>query len=276
VTGGDFSSSKPLLLFVHGFPESWATWHAQLVYFARQGHPVAAFDMRGYGLSSAPAEVEAYSGTHLTADVRAVVRHLRAQLTSPRSAEHEVVVVAHDWGSMVNWQVGWLTASSPSPKLEISRFVLASAPHPEAFNEYAFFQDRLQLLCGWYVLWFQVPFLPAFWLYSNPGFFVRFLLKSSDPDITRSCFSNPDTCRGMTHYYKAMVREQMSGVHKAHAESKHYPRGGGALLIKHAELFHTDCVLCLLFPLQQQERHCARADPRARAAAVGFPRRGAG
>ncbi len=69
--------------------ETWSTWQAQLVYFARLGFPVAAFDMRGYGLSTSPQAVSAYSAKNLVADVLKIVQKLRAQ------ADHEVVVVAH-------------------------------------------------------------------------------------------------------------------------------------------------------------------------------------
>lgn len=76
--------------------ETWSTWQAQLVYFARLGFPVAAFDMRGYGLSTSPQSVSAYSAKKLVADVLKIVQKLRAQ------ADHEVVVVAHGQHSYSN------------------------------------------------------------------------------------------------------------------------------------------------------------------------------
>ncbi|WP_161300198.1 alpha/beta hydrolase [Streptomyces sp. SID5785] len=80
----------PLVLLVHGFPESWYSWRRQLPALAAAGYRAAAVDVRGYGRSSRPAHVEAYRMLELVEDAVAVVHGL---------GEESAVVVGHDWGA---------------------------------------------------------------------------------------------------------------------------------------------------------------------------------
>lgn len=84
----------PLVVFCHGFPESWYSWRHQLPPVAEAGFRAMALDMRGYGGTSAPAAVDAYSISHFVADVVGVV--------AATSAE-QAVVVGHDWGAAAAW-----------------------------------------------------------------------------------------------------------------------------------------------------------------------------
>lgn len=82
----------PLVLLVHGFPESWYSWRRQLPALAAAGYRAVAIDVRGYGRSSKPAATDAYRMLDLVADNVAVVRAL---------GEESAVVVGHDWGSSI-------------------------------------------------------------------------------------------------------------------------------------------------------------------------------
>lgn len=84
--------SGPLVLLVHGFPESWYSWRHQLPALAAAGYRAVAVDVRGYGRSSRPGAVEAYRMVHLVEDTVAVVHAL---------GERTAVVVGHDWGAAV-------------------------------------------------------------------------------------------------------------------------------------------------------------------------------
>ncbi|MFI0209070.1 alpha/beta fold hydrolase [Streptomyces diastaticus] len=84
--------SGPLVLLVHGFPESWYSWRHQLPALAAAGYRAVAVDVRGYGRSSRPADPAAYRMTELVADSVAVVHAL---------GERTAVVVGHDWGSRI-------------------------------------------------------------------------------------------------------------------------------------------------------------------------------
>src|SRR5712692_1205909 len=70
------AGASRLIIFLHGFPEFWYAWREQLVEFGRDYFAVAP-DMRGYNLSSKPAEVERYEISQLVGDVRALVEHLQ-------------------------------------------------------------------------------------------------------------------------------------------------------------------------------------------------------
>jgi epoxide hydrolase 4 len=110
-------SGRTLLLFVHGFPEFWYAWHAQLEEFGRD-HLAAALDLRGFNLSSKPTDVRDYRAKHLVEDLRQVIAHF--------NAEH-VVVVAHDWGGAVAWNL-----AAQHPEI-LHRLVIINAPHPLTF-----------------------------------------------------------------------------------------------------------------------------------------------
>ncbi|MFF2750271.1 alpha/beta fold hydrolase [Kitasatospora sp. NPDC058048] len=82
----------PLVLLVHGFPESWYSWRRQLPALAAAGYRAVALDVRGYGRSSKPAATDAYRMLDLVEDNVALVRAL---------GEEAAVVVGHDWGSSI-------------------------------------------------------------------------------------------------------------------------------------------------------------------------------
>ncbi|MFF9478121.1 alpha/beta fold hydrolase [Streptomyces sp. NPDC014733] len=84
--------SGPLVLLLHGFPESWYSWRHQLPALAAAGYHAAALDLRGYGRSARPAAVEAYDMAAHVADNAAVIRALGAR---------DAVLVGHDWGSPI-------------------------------------------------------------------------------------------------------------------------------------------------------------------------------
>ncbi|TKK89236.1 alpha/beta hydrolase [Herbidospora galbida] len=84
--------SGPLVLLVHGFPESWYSWRRQLPALAQAGYRAVAVDVRGYGRSSKPDDVAAYRMLELVEDNVAVVRAL---------GERTAVIVGHDWGSVI-------------------------------------------------------------------------------------------------------------------------------------------------------------------------------
>ncbi|MEU0278692.1 alpha/beta hydrolase [Streptomyces sp. NPDC006195] len=82
----------PLVLLIHGFPESWYSWRHQLPVLAAAGFRAVAVDVRGYGRSSKPQDIEAYRMLAHVADNVGVVRAL---------GEETAVVIGHDWGSTI-------------------------------------------------------------------------------------------------------------------------------------------------------------------------------
>ena len=107
----------PLLVFVHGFPEAAFVWDALLEHFGDRFRCIAP-DLRGFGGSSAPAEVEAYRAKHLVADLDALI-------AAHGGRAH--AVVAHDWGGAVAWSFAALRPE------RLDRLVVLNAPHPATF-----------------------------------------------------------------------------------------------------------------------------------------------
>ncbi len=93
------AGTGPLVVLLHGFPESWYSWRHQLPALAAAGFHAVAPDMRGYGQSDAPPEVEAYDQVTLAADIAGLIDALGAD---------DAVVVGHDWGAPVAWHTALL------------------------------------------------------------------------------------------------------------------------------------------------------------------------
>jgi pimeloyl-ACP methyl ester carboxylesterase len=89
----------PLIVCVHGFPELWYSWRHQMQYFAGRGYSVAALDVRGYGKSSKPHEVAAYTLRNLASDVAAVIDQL---------GNGKAILLGHDWGAPIVWHTSLL------------------------------------------------------------------------------------------------------------------------------------------------------------------------
>jgi pimeloyl-ACP methyl ester carboxylesterase len=85
----------PLVLMVHGFPESWFSWRHQMDPIAEAGFTAAAIDVRGYGGSDKPPAVADYAMQHMVADVAGAIQAL-----SPNAP---AVIVGHDWGAPIVW-----------------------------------------------------------------------------------------------------------------------------------------------------------------------------
>ncbi len=92
--------SGPLIVFVHGWPELWYSWRHQMTHVAERGYRAAAIDVRGYGGSSNPTDVEAYTIRELTGDVAAVIDAL--------GDGEPAIVVGHDWGAPIAWNTARL------------------------------------------------------------------------------------------------------------------------------------------------------------------------
>ena len=109
---------RPVMLFLHGFPEAAFVWDDLLLHFAGRGWHCVAPNLRGYELSSAPADVADYRPKHLVADLRALIEALGAPIDC---------LVAHDWGGAVAWNL-----ANQHPQL-LKRLAIINSPHPGTF-----------------------------------------------------------------------------------------------------------------------------------------------
>ena len=113
---------RPVLMFLHGFPEAAFVWDGLLAHFANPEHGgfrCIAPNLRGYELSSAPAEVAAYRPKHLVQDIAALID---LECAGPLAC-----LVAHDWGGAVAWN---LAASLPGC---MKKLAIINSPHPGTF-----------------------------------------------------------------------------------------------------------------------------------------------
>jgi epoxide hydrolase A/B len=88
------AGSGPLVVLCHGFPESWYSWRHQLPALAEAGFHAVAPDMRGYGRTDRPEEIDQYTLLHLVGDMVGLLDALGAE---------QAVIAGHDWGAPVAW-----------------------------------------------------------------------------------------------------------------------------------------------------------------------------
>lgn len=126
----------PVVLFLHGFPDSSHLWRKQIPAFLKAGYRAIAPDQRGFGASDKPVEIEAYQLPKLANDAIGLLDKLKIERAH---------IVGHDWGSVV----GWLIAAMYPNRVE--RFVPISVGHPAIFTDFT----TEQFEKSWYILLFQ-------------------------------------------------------------------------------------------------------------------------
>ena len=109
---------QPLLLFVHGFPESWVAWRGMLQSFGQRYHAVA-LDTRGINESRGPQDVRGYRAKELVADLVALLDHLGAD---------RCILIGHDWGGAIACA---LAIAHPQ---RLNGLVMINAVHPGVYR----------------------------------------------------------------------------------------------------------------------------------------------
>lgn len=203
----------PLVVLLHGFPEYWASWRAQLAALATAGYRVWAPDQRGYNLSDKPLGIAAYTLPTLAADIIGLLDAAGAARAS---------IVGHDWGGIVAW---YLAAHYPS---RVARTTIINVPHPAVVLP-NLWRVPSQLARSWYIGFFQVPRLPERLIRRrNWRFGAQALLGTSRPgtfsaaEVARYkvAWAQPGALTAMLNWYRALRRP--SGA---------WPRIGGPVQI---------------------------------------------
>ena len=142
---GEMTSGGPLIILVHGFPESWYSWRHQMAPLAAAGYRVAAIDVRGYGGSDKPHQIDAYTMAQVTADVAGIADALGGG---------QAILVGHDWGALIVWHTALLypnkisavaalsvpyTGALPAPYIDIVKSVFTAKGR---FFYQVYFQDE--------------------------------------------------------------------------------------------------------------------------------------
>lgn len=134
----------PLVVLLHGFPEYWASWRAQLAALAGAGYRVWAPDQRGYNLSDKPPGIAAYALPTLAADIIGLL---------DAAGVPQASIIGHDWGGIVAW---YLAAHYPG---RVARATIINVPHPAVVAP-NIWRVPGQLARSWYIAFFQMPGLP--------------------------------------------------------------------------------------------------------------------
>ncbi|WP_435097291.1 alpha/beta fold hydrolase [Halarchaeum sp. P4] len=200
VAAGD--PDDPLVVLLHGFPEFWYGWCEHVAPLVAAGYRVLVPDQRGYNLSAKPDGVGAYGIDALSGDVAGLVA------TEGRDSAH---VVGHDWGGLVAWDV-----ARRYPAL-VDRLAILNAPHPTVFTRTIASNPR-QLRKSWYLLFFQLPWLPewtarrddfALWVAAleaaRPGAF-----DTADLERYRTAWRRDGAPTAMVNWYRALLRAPSS------------------------------------------------------------------
>jgi pimeloyl-ACP methyl ester carboxylesterase len=164
----------PLVLLVHGFPESWYSWRHQLPALAAAGYHAAAVDVRGYGRSDAPEPIEAYSMKNMTADMAGVVEAL---------GETQAVVVGHDWGAPIAWTSAVLYPDRFRAVAGLSVPYTGRPPLAPTQLFKQMFQDNF-----FYILYFQKPGVAEAELEADVRRSVRTFLFAASGDAPAAAF----------------------------------------------------------------------------------------
>ncbi|CAB4495496.1 alpha/beta-hydrolase [Rhizophagus irregularis] len=129
--------SKPLILFLHGFPQFWYAWRHQLRGLQDMDYHLVAIDMRGAGGSYKPCEVRHYKASLLLTDIREIIQKLSS---NGRAA----CIIGHDWGSLIAWQAAaqsWEWDQYQDQSGYVDRLIILNGPHMAIF--YQNFHSRL-------------------------------------------------------------------------------------------------------------------------------------
>jgi pimeloyl-ACP methyl ester carboxylesterase len=188
------ASQGPLVLCLHGFPDTAWSLAPLLRRLSAAGFCAVAPFLRGYPPSALPDDRD-YSGLALGRDVIALVEHFGAQ---------DAMVVGHDWGALAAYSAAALRPD------RIRRIVAAGLPHPRRF---LLRPSRPQLRASHYMFKFQLPGWPERRIRENDFAWLRDLARSWSPGWepteayfgpVKAAFSDPARLKAALGYYRAL------------------------------------------------------------------------
>ena len=179
----------PVVIALHGFPQTSASWSQVTPLLVEAGYRVLAPDQRGYSPGARPQDVGSYAMGSLTADVLAL---------ADAAGAGRFHLLGHDWGAAVAWTVAGRHAD------RVASLSAVSVPHPAALSRAL---AGPQLLRSWYIGLFQVPRLPELLLRARRGAFTRRLLGGTGlrslEDAVR-LLADPRTATATLNWYRAV------------------------------------------------------------------------
>ena len=176
------------VLLLHGFPDSSRLWRKQIPSLVDAGYRAIAPDLRGFGESDRPEEVQAYDLTLVVQDLCNLLDHLNVD---------KAHVVGHDWGAITSWAfAGWEPGRT-------NKLVPITVGHPRAF----FPPSPAQALRSWYVMFFQLPVISETALSARDWALFRASFGvSPDIDYYIRDLSRPGALTSALNWYRANAR----------------------------------------------------------------------
>lgn len=192
--------TKPLMLFLHGYPEFWYSWRHQLKEFSKDYWTVA-IDMRGYGDSDKPSGVEHYAMDHLVSDVKQVVEAL---------GREKFILVGHDWGGVIAWN--FIRKHYDM----LQSYIILNAPYSPTFLR-AVLSNKKQFFMSWYLFFYMLPYLPEIAVSAfDFSAFAKVLRRKKPKDISpvtdedieayKYTFCQPGALTPPINYYRHFMR----------------------------------------------------------------------
>jgi len=154
----------PLIILIHGFPESWYSWRHQIAVLADAGYKVIALDMPGYGESDAPADMHRYNQIALSDDITSLATEL--------GYEH-FIVIGHDWGAPTAWHTALRFPNRVDAVVGMSVPYGGRPPQPPTQGFRHLFKEAF-----FYMLYFQEPGIAEAELEADLPRFLRAFLFS--------------------------------------------------------------------------------------------------
>lgn len=192
-------SGDPLVLCLHGFPESAISWQRLGAPLAQAGYRVWAPDLRGYAGTDKPGGMNAYQMETLLEDVSGLLDAAQAD---------RVILMGHDWGGIIAWYYAMRQAE------RVDKLIVLNAPHPACFEREL--RCWRQMRRSWYAGVFQIPWFPEAVLTAWQGYGIGAIFKRMAEHATsipgdlveryrqQACL--PGALTAMVNYYRAAIR----------------------------------------------------------------------
>jgi len=181
----DTGAGTPVLL-LHGWPDAANVWRHQIPALAADHYRVLAPDLRGFGGSSRPAEVEAYVAPRMVGDVIGLLDHLSIERAH---------LVGHDWGAAISWMTAALVPD------RVASVTALSVGHPAAFRAAGWGQREK----SWYMLLFQFPGVAERWLSADGFRNLRQWSGHPDIDPVVERLAEPGALAASLNLYRAIL-----------------------------------------------------------------------
>jgi pimeloyl-ACP methyl ester carboxylesterase len=181
----DTGSGIPVVL-MHGWPDTGDLWRHQIPALEAAGYRAIAPDLRGFGASSKPSDLAAYSAECMVGDVVGLLAALgidRAHL------------VGHDWGAAIAWMTAALVPD------RVASVTALSVGHPASFRSVGLEQREK----SWYMLLFQFPGIAEQWLRADGFRNLREWSRHPEVEPVVERLSDPAALTASLGVYRAIL-----------------------------------------------------------------------